>query len=298
MPRKDAPEQRFQDYRETRFRQRPALRITSESEAEKFVDDVGICLFQPNRGVLLPSLWQAVAGVSGVAPRWGEHDHLYLRAWNWKDNIFSRGQLFYGKVFGNYRTFISRPLLPYFYSISDMNYGGEEGDYLELYEDGKLSVDARDIYAAILERGPSSTTILRQSCGLSGGGVAARRFEHALTELQRGLMICVVGVATDNAWKYTFRYNTVIRQFSEEVAKAREIKSREAMAFVLKHYLGLVGGVTALETARLFGWSLDRLTRIARSLAEYGEIGLEEIGVQLYLTAAMDETAEMSISKA
>jgi hypothetical protein len=263
------------DHREQRFRQRPELRLGSQREAEAFIDEVGVCLFQPNRGVLLPSLWQAVAGVSGPAPRWGEQDHYYIRAWSWKDDIFSRGEIFYGKAFGSYRVFIARRLLPYFYAISDMNFGGEEDDYLELYQDGKLSLEARDIYAAILEHGPSSTTALRQRCGLTGGGLPSRRFERALTELQRGLMVSVVGVAADNAWKYSFRYNAVIRQFPGEVEQSRSITSREAISFVLRHYLGLVGTITAPEVARLFGWNSDRLLRIARPLAEREETSIE-----------------------
>lgn len=294
-------EQRLQEYRERRFRQRPELRISGESEAEAFIDELGICLFQPNRGILLPSLWQAVVGASGPAPRWGEHDRLYMRAWTWKDNIFSRGQVFYGKAFGSYRTFIARRLLPHFYAVSDMNYGGDDGDYLELYQDGKLSLDARNIYAAILDHGPSSTTALRERCGLPGGGQTARRFDRALTELQRGLMVCVVGVSDDNAWKYSFRYNAVTRQFPAEIARARELSSREAMSVLVSHYVGLVGSVAALDVARLFGWSYDRLIRVARTLAERGKIGLDEGCSQLRLlapqaTGTMPEAQAESLS--
>lgn len=284
------PHDRFREYREERFRQRPDLCLHSEAEAEAFIDDVGICLFQPNRGVMLPSLWQAVAGVSRAAPRWGEHDQMYFRAWNWKDSIFSRGRVFYGKAFGNFRTFISRRLLPHFYAISDMNYGGEDDDFLELYHDGKLSLDARNIYAAILEHGPSSTTVLRQKSGLAGGGVAARRFERALTELQRGLMVSVVGVSADNAWKYSFRYNLVTRQFPAEVLAARELTSREAMLDLLREYVSLVGETTTQDVGRLFGWRCERLNRLARALAAGGDIGLEEEGSQVRLVAAVDQT--------
>lgn len=264
------------EYRRRRFRQEPDLSLADEEEAEAFVNSVGICLFQPNRGVELPSLWQAAAGTCGPAPRWGQHDRLYFRAWSWKDSIFSRGGVLYAKAFGNYRVFISRSLLPYLYATGDLNYGGEEGDYLELYEDGKLSLDAKNIYASILEHGVSSTTMLRRYSHLGGKGSASTRFERALTQLQRGFMICAVGIADDNAWKYTFRYNTVIRQFPEEVLASRSVTSRAAMSTILQHYVDLVGSTTLSYTSKLFGWDATRLRRAAQDLAEAKRLGLLE----------------------
>jgi hypothetical protein len=160
--------ERCQAYRRRRFRQTPELRLRNLREAAEFLEDVGLCLFQPNRGVELPSLWGAVAGSEAPAPRWGAHDEVYNRAWYWKDHLFATGDFFYGKALGNYRLFVTRGLLPYLWALSDMNYGGEPDDYLELYQDGKLSLDAKTIYQILRERGPSSTTILRRQSGLLG----------------------------------------------------------------------------------------------------------------------------------
>ncbi|MHB1416762.1 MAG: AlkZ-related protein [Chloroflexota bacterium] len=259
-------------YRQRRYRQSPALRLHSEREAAEFLDEVGLCLFQPNRGVELPSLWGAVAGLSGPAPRWGQHDAIYNRAWNWKDGLFASGDFYYGKALGNYRLFASRSLLPHLWALSEMNYGGEPDDYLELYQDGKLSLDAKNVYQVLRERGPSSTTILRRQSGLVGDGKAWARFERALTELQRGLMVAAVGVARDNAWKYTFKYATLLDAFPQEVAAAQDIPSREAMTRVLEHYVRLAGATSVRQAARLFNWSEDRCRRIAGGLVEAGTL--------------------------
>ena len=177
--------------------------------------------------------------------------------------------------------FISRRLLPYFYAASDLNYGGEEDDYLELYRDGKLSIDGKNIYAALVEHGPSSTTMLRRYTRLTGEGQPSRRFERALTELQRGFMICAAGIAQDNAWKYTFRYNTVIRQFPDEVLASRSVSSREAMAGIIRHYVDLVGSTTISSVARLFNWDLERLQRLIRNLNDANQVLLLEDGFSL-----------------
>lgn len=265
------------DYRQRRFRQSRDLRLKSITEAAAFLDDAGLCLFQPNRGVLLPSLWGAVAGVDGPAPRWGQHDAVYERAWTWKDRLFAGGAFYYGKALGNYRLFVARPLLPFLWTLSEMNYGGEPDDYLELYQDGKLSLDAKIVYQALRERGPSSTTILRRATGMVGEGSAWARFERALTELQRGLMIAAVGIARDNAWKYTFRYATLVDAFPNEVTDATAISSRQAMAHVLGHYTRLVGSSTPRQSARLFGWNEKRCLRAARDAAERGEVLVESL---------------------
>ncbi len=268
----DLADAKLNAYRQRRWRQLAELRLRSLREAAEFLDEVGLCLFQPNRGVELPSLWGATAGLSGPAPRWGEHDDLYDRAWYWKDNLFASGRFYYGKALGNYRLFISRALLPHLWALSELNYGGEPDDYLELYQDGKLSLGAKNVYQVLRDRGPSSTTVLRRQTGIGAESSGWARFERALTELQRGLLITAVGIARDNAWQYTFKYATLLDAFPEEVAMARQLSSRQAMGHVLAHYVGLLGATTVRTAARLFNWPEERCLRIARDLDAAGTL--------------------------
>lgn len=272
-------------YRERRFRQSRELRVKSVQDAARFLDEVGLCLFQPNRGVNLPSLWGAVAGRSGPAPRWGEHDDVYERAWGWKDRLFASGEFYYGKALGSYRLFASRHLLPHLWALSDLNYGGEPDDYLDLYADGKLTLDAKLIYQALRERGPCSTTVLRRATGIASDGGAWARFERALTELQRGLMVAAVGIARDNAWKYTFQYATLLDAFPAEVEAARHISSAEAISRLLSHYVWLAGATTVRETARLFGWSEDRCLKAAQGLVTGGHLVTDVVSADAPLYA-------------
>src|SRR4051794_8556864 len=95
-----------------RFRQLPHRRLGSIDEAVAWIDDVGLCVFQGDKGGL-PSFYGAVAGKDGPAPRWGQHDSHYGRAWDWKDKLFSKRRVYYGKLLGDYRMLVSRALLPY-----------------------------------------------------------------------------------------------------------------------------------------------------------------------------------------
>ncbi len=271
-------EEEARAYRRRRYRQTPDGRLGSLPEAEDWLNEVGLCLFQPKQGVDLPSLYGAVAGTDGPGPRWGSHSRWYGRAWDWKDNLLCSRRLCYGKALGDYRLFVSVRVFPYLFAISELNYGGDEDDYMELYADGKLSVTGRDIYQAIAERGaPTSTTTLRRRLGLAGGA-DSRRFERGLTELQRGLLISAVDIARDNRWKYTFAYDLTLRQFPDQIARARELRRREAVAWLLCWYLELAGCATLRQVTRLFGLEEEPLRRLAEDLASAGRIGLDVEG--------------------
>ncbi len=264
-------------YRMRQFRHSPELRLATREEAEAWLNGVGLCLFQPKQGIELPSLYGAVAGSDGPAPRWGSHSRYYGRAWDWKDYLLCSRRIIYGKVLGDYRMFVSLECFPYLFALSDLNYGGDEDDYLELYADGKLSVTGRDIYHVILENGPTSTTILRRKLGLQGGA-DSRRFERGLTELQQGLLISTIDIARDNRWKYTFAYDTTLRQFPRQVAQARDLSRREATEWILQKYLQLVGCASLARVASLFGLGPGSLQRIVADLAASNAIGWDAAG--------------------
>jgi uncharacterized protein YcaQ len=166
---------------------------------------------------------------------------------------------------------VSLEVLPFLFALSELNYGGDEDDYLELYADGKLSITGRNIYQIVAERGPTSTTILRRRLGLAGG-VDSRRFERGLTELQRGLLISAVDIARDNRWKYTFAYDSTLRQFPQQIDRARATRRLEAMTWLVGWYLRLVGCIKLRQVASLFGWEDAPLRQLVERLATTGDI--------------------------
>jgi hypothetical protein len=263
--------------RRWRFRQTPDRRVHTIDEALAFVDEVGLCVFQGEKGGL-PSFYGAIAGRDGPAPKWGQHDRAYGQAWDWKDKLFSQGRVYYGKALGDFRLLASRAILPYLIAACAPGPVGDADDYLELYQDGKLGADAKSIYEALLRTGPASTTKLRQAAQMLGKGGQFRRFEQALAELQRALLAAPTGIARDNRWKYTFRYAPLHVAFPKEVAAATELSSRAATAHLLRHYLDLGGPTPLSAPTRLFGWPSERAGRAAEKLAEDGLARLEGAG--------------------
>jgi hypothetical protein len=263
--------------RRRRFRQTADRRVTTIDEAAAFVDEVGLCVFQGDKGGL-PSFYGAIAGHDGPAPRWGQHDRAYGQAWDWKDKLFSKKTVYYGKALGEYRLLASRALLPCLIAACAPGPIGDADDYLELYQDGLLGSDAKQVCEALRELGPASTTKLRQAAHMHGKGDAYRRFERALSELQRAFLAAPVGIARDNRWKYTFRYAPLHVAFPKEVAAAGQLSTRAATAQLLKHYLALVGPTPLSAPTRLFGWPAERVARVVEKLAEEGALTVEGKG--------------------
>jgi hypothetical protein len=242
-------------YHRTRVR-----RVQTPRAAVKFVDEMGFCFFWPIAKVELPSLFHAIAGKVRDVPM--AHDDADLsKCWSWKDEALGRRQWFYAKVLCKRATLISLDFLPVFYALSP-NYGDDE-DYLQEYEAGLLSRDAKNIFEALRDIGPLDTVRLRRECRLSADS-AKTAFERALTELQVGLRILPVGVAEAGAWRYAFIYDLVTRHFPDVAGHAREITRSEARTRLVSKYIDNVVAASRSDVERVFRvlkWTPGELNR-------------------------------------
>jgi len=261
------PEQ-VADWRDVHYRRRPDLRLRTAQQALQFINDVGFCFLFPVKGVEMPSLWEAICGESRPLPM--HHDDLELGyAWDWKDELPSRGLVFYGKLLRKKPTLVSLHLLPYFYALSE-NYGDLE-DYLIEYEDGRLSEEARRVYEALLKYGALPTSHLRRRAGLDGSSNASR-FDRAIRELQLGLKIVKTGISDANAWGYCYVYDVLLRRWPDLPGRAQAIATNEALRTLLLTYLRNVGVTSIEDLARLFDWRMPGLTALCAQLAARGEL--------------------------
>ncbi|MDI7277281.1 MAG: crosslink repair DNA glycosylase YcaQ family protein [Anaerolineae bacterium] len=259
---------RVEALRELRGRRRPELRVQSEEQALEFVNEVGFCFLFTARGFAMPTLWEAICGEARSLPL--HHDDRDLgKAWSWKDSLPARKACFYGKVLRKTPTLLSLAFLPHVYALSP-NYGSED-DYLEEYEQGKLTAEAKWVYEALLRGGPQSTTRLRKMAGLEGKA-NCMRFDRAVTELQAGLKIVKVGISDANAWGYCYVYDLVLRQYPWLAEKARAISSAAAEDALCLKYLEATACVTPAEVSRLFGWEPWRMERLLTRLCASGRV--------------------------
>jgi uncharacterized protein YcaQ len=195
------------------------------------------------------------------------HDDPGMVTWGWKDESLGKGWWYYGKILRRKATFISLETAPYFYALSE-NFGSPEEDYLVAYEEGRLTQAARQLYEALLDKGPLDTISLRKEARLLNAKESV--FNRALEDLQMDFKILPVGIAEAGAWKYAFRYDITARFMPELPERARPIGEAEARAKLVGLYFRSVGAAQARDVIKLFGWPPDLARRTLAKLAAAG----------------------------
>lgn len=264
---------RLNAYRADTFRARQHLRISSASQAVDFVNQRGFIFFWPIKGVTMPSLWVAAAGDRPVADAHDDPGHV---TWGWKDDMLPKRVWFYTRMLRKRNTFISLQTIPYFYALSP-NFGSPEEDYLIEYDEGRMPLETRQVYEALLKEGPLDTLALRRAAHLAGSS-STTAFNRALETLQVDLRILPVGISQSGAWHYCFIYDLVHRQYPDLINQAQPISEHEARRTLLIQYFQSVGAATAAEANKLFGWRLEDTQRALDKLKQAGKL-VDEVEV-------------------
>lgn len=261
-------------YRQETFHTLPANRIRTLEEAVDFVNQRGFIFFWPIQGVILPSLWTAVAGDRPVADQHDDPGHI---TWGWKDQLLGKKVWYYARILCRRNTIISLRLLPCFYALSP-NYGDPEQDYLDQYQNGTLTLESKLVYEALLREGPLDTISLRKAARLSSPDNTSR-FNRALDTLQVELKILPVGVAQAGAWRYAFIYDLVHRHFPELIEQSRPISENQARYEILVNYFESIGAASFSEIQRIFRWGKSELQQALQQLVRDNHL-LPEVELQ------------------
>jgi hypothetical protein len=172
--------------------------VKNKDQAIRFLNDRGYIFFWPIAGIELPSLWGAVAGDRPVPIVHDDPGHV---TWGWKDSLLGKHIWYYAKILRKKATIISMDITPYFYALTE-NYGSPEEDYLTVYEQGRMTQEAKAVYEALLQNGPLDSISLRKAAHLTSRD-SESRFAKALTDLQVDFKIMPVGVVDAGAWHYS-----------------------------------------------------------------------------------------------
>ncbi len=259
-------------YRARSYFTLPGTRLHTVDEAVEFVNLRGFIFFWPVKNVELPSLWAAVAGDRPVPD---EHDDPGHITWDWKDRMLGKKRWYYARILRRRNTFISMATLPYFYALSP-NYGDPETDYLDQYEEGLMTAEARAVFEALLREGPLDTLALRRAAHMKGP-TNDTRFNRALDDLQLEFKALPVGISNAGSWHYAFIYDLTHRHIPELIPQSGGIAELEARAKLVELYLRSVGATQVQDIARLFGWELQQVTKALEILQKEGVVqtGLE-----------------------
>jgi hypothetical protein len=270
--------QHLNNYRAQTYQSLPHLKVKTVDEAVDFVNRRGFVFFWPIKNVLLPSLWVAA---SGDRPVPDNHDDPGHKTWDWKDRMLGKRRWYYGRILRRRNTIISLADAPFFYALSP-NYGDPENDYLEQYEQGQMTNEARKVYEALLKEGPLDSINLRRASQLASAN-SSTRFNRALEDLQIEMKVLPIGVSDAGAWHYAFIYDIVTRHMPEIQDQARFIMDEEAYHRLAADFFRSVGAAPEDYLGRLFRWkpescraTLERLERnglIQRGIQVEGEPG-------------------------
>src|SRR4030043_17864 len=258
---------RIYEYRSCTYGFSPKYRVTSKEEAIQYVNERGYIYFWPINGVTLPSLWGAVAGDRPVP---NEHDDPGHITWDWKDSLLGKHAWFYGKILRNKATIISMSIAPYFYALTE-NYGSPEEDYLTVYEQGRMTQEAKAVYEALLQSSPLDSITLRKSAHLTSQD-SESRFSRALIDLQADFKIMPVAVVDAGSWHYSFAYDIVTRHEPELIEKARYVGELDARQKIIELYFRSVGAAQLRDLWKLFRWIPRDIEQAVVRLVEKGII--------------------------
>jgi len=258
---------RIQEYRSETFGISPKHRVRSKEDAINFVNRLGFIYFWPITGIVLPSLWVAV---SGDRPVPNEHDDPGHITWGWKDSLIGKHIWYYGKILRKKATIISMTIAPYFYALSE-NYGSPEEDYLTIYEQGRMTQEAKAVYETLLENGPLDSITLRKSAHLTSKE-SESRFTRALSDLQTDFKIMPVAVVDAGSWHYSFAYDIVARHEPEIIEKARFLGELDARQRIIELYFRSVGAAQPRDLVKLFRWTPRDIDQAVGRLVEKGVI--------------------------
>jgi hypothetical protein len=258
---------KIQEYRSYTFGIIPKYRVRTKEDAIQYVNRLGYIYFWPITGIVLPSLWVAV---SGDRPVPNEHDDPGHVTWDWKDSILGKHIWYYGKILRKKATIISMSIAPYFYALSE-NYGSPEEDYLTIYEQGRMTQEAKAVYEALLENGPLDSINLRKSAHLSSKD-SESRFTRALSDLQTDFKIMPVAVVDAGSWHYSFAYDIVARHEPGMIEKARFLGELDARQRIIELYFRSVGAAQSRDLVKLFRWLPRDIEQVVGRLVEQGII--------------------------
>jgi hypothetical protein len=257
---------RIQEYRSHTFGYHPKDRVKTKDQAICYVNERGYIYFWPINGVTLPSLWGAVSGERPVPNDHNDPGHI---SWEWKDSLLGKHVWYYGKILRKKATIISMKITPYFYALTE-NYGSPEEDYLTIYEQGRMTQEAKAVYEALLENSPLDTITLRKKAHLTSYE-SESRFNRALTDLQADFKIMPVEVVDAGSWHYSFAYDIVTRYEPILLETARYIGELDARQNILELYFRSVGAAQIRDIVKLFRWKSPDIEQAIERL-EHGGI--------------------------
>jgi hypothetical protein len=203
------------------------------------VDRVGLATLFPIDDLVLPSLWEAVAGTPEIT--WSSRDEEgrfldfspeFGRVWGWKDELPERRLVCVGKHVRGRSALVSLRALPALYAAR--------------HEPGELSPLERDVVDFLTEHGPCSTADLPDLIGHERKPVA-----RAVDRLQRRLVLTTAGAQERAQGWPAVIVDLLARRYREQLRRLPE--SEPARSELAEVVLASAREISAADLAAVIG---------------------------------------------
>ena len=267
-PKLDIPEE-FEDYRDERWCRQGTRQVESVAQAERFIEEVGFATGFTDSRRPGPSLYVAVCGRrDAVLPRNVQKDSETSLTWELKDEIMTRGKVYYGKLARGKPMFLAPRMISYFHAA----FGLRRAD-----EKRRLTKPARAVLKVLRKEWEMGTADLRAESGVEDRA----SFTRALDELQAAMI--VIPTAAVYAPKFTYIWSLGIDRFPDELT--RRLSRQTAFREIARCFLDSAGITVPGELARVTGLSRPDAGLGNRALVAEGYATMLERGV--YRLASM-----------
>jgi hypothetical protein len=252
-------------------------RARSVEDAAAFIADVGISTVFPVADLVLPSLWEAVAGPGPLD--WAIRDENgsfvsftpeFDAMWRWKDELAEAGLACVGKHFGRTVVVVAPDLVRCAYALTGRS--GRPDDFRDI----ELAPLQREIAEAVLACGGSSGRELRRLLGSD-----KRAVDRAVESLQRQLVLTSAGsVEQEQGWS-AVKLDLLARRWQACLRRLPSVDdARSELAIRVLH---TAGKVSAADLAAALGWRLELAKAVLDGLAAEGAATIrDEDGIRIW----------------
>jgi len=258
----DIPEE-IEDYRDERWCREGTRQVESVVDAEQFIEDVGFATGFTDSRRPGPSLYVAVCGRrDAVLPRNVQKDPETSLTWELKDELMSRGHVYYAKLARGKPMFLARRMIPAFHAVWGMRRSDEKK---------RLTKPALAVLKVLRKEWEMGTSDLRAESGVKDRAA----FTRAIDELQSAMI--VIPTAAVYAPKFTYIWSLGIDRFPDELT--RRMNRDAALREIARCFLDSAGMTFLGELARVTGLSRPEAGRGNRALVEEGYATMLQRGV-------------------
>jgi hypothetical protein len=264
----------IEEYRDERWRREGTRQVETALDAERFIDQVGFaaCLTDSRRPG--PSLYVAVCGRrDAVMPRNVQKDPEASLTWVLKDEIVTRGKVYYAKLARRRTMFLAPRMIPYFHAVWGVRRSEEKR---------RLSRNAQAIVHVLRKEWEMSTSDLRDESGVKD----RTAFTRGVDELQAAMIVVPSEVFYQP--KFTYIWTLGVGRFPE--ALRRRVSRDTALREIARGFLAGAGMTIPGEMARVTGLPRPEAGRGNRALVFEGYATMPAPGTyRLAASRALDE---------